>query len=122
MSVAPCNIIPVFIAHEGCPHQCVFCNQHAITGSRHSSKQVGSADVSGIIEEWLPRFADKKKKVQVAFYGGSFTGLHLSRQKDLLEAVQSYIKKGVVSSIRLSTRPDDNGDGANLAATSSRIA
>ena len=26
-------IIPIFIPHAGCPHQCVFCNQKVITGT-----------------------------------------------------------------------------------------
>ncbi len=25
-------IIPIFVPHEGCPHDCVFCNQGKITG------------------------------------------------------------------------------------------
>ena len=25
-------IIPIFISHQGCPHQCVFCNQDRIAG------------------------------------------------------------------------------------------
>ena len=44
--------------------------------------------------------------VQVAFYGGSFTGLPIKRQKELLGAVKPYIDNGKVDSIRISTRPD----------------
>ena len=28
----PHRNIPIFIPHLGCPNQCVFCNQHAISG------------------------------------------------------------------------------------------
>jgi histone acetyltransferase (RNA polymerase elongator complex component) len=54
--------------------------------------------------------------VQVAFYGGSFTGLPTEKQQALLGAVQPYMKKGLVGMIRLSTRPDyiDAGEIALL--------
>jgi len=63
--------------------------------------------VRGIIEEWLqrPRKNDKAG-VQVAFYGGSFTGISVKRQEELLGAVKPYIDDGRVEGIRISTRPD----------------
>ncbi|MEA3416394.1 MAG: hypothetical protein U9R02_09620 [Thermodesulfobacteriota bacterium] len=27
-------IVPVFLPNVGCPHQCAFCNQTAITGKK----------------------------------------------------------------------------------------
>ncbi len=27
-------IIPIFVPNEGCPHNCVFCDQTTITGSQ----------------------------------------------------------------------------------------
>jgi histone acetyltransferase (RNA polymerase elongator complex component) len=42
----------------------------------------------------------------VAFYGGSFTGLPLERQRELLGAAQPFLKSGQVRELRLSTRPD----------------
>ena len=42
----------------------------------------------------------------MAFYGGSFTGLPLDRQRNFLSAVQPFIANGQVDGIRLSTRPD----------------
>lgn len=42
----------------------------------------------------------------MAFYGGSFTGLGRSRQKELLDAVAPFFDAGRVREIRLSTRPD----------------
>ena len=26
------RIIPIFVPHRGCPHDCIFCNQKKITG------------------------------------------------------------------------------------------
>ncbi len=96
-------IIPIFLPHQGCPHQCSFCNQSSITGK--SAKHAGLERVGAVIEEWLSH-SKRKKNVQVAFYGGSFTCLARERQEHLLAAVQPYLLQGDVDSIRLSTRPD----------------
>ncbi len=96
-------IIPFFISHQGCPHQCVFCNQHVIAGPQ---EWVSAAKVREEIEHCLTWPRDEKRPVQVAFYGGSFTGLPTERQEELLGAVQPFLVRGLVDSIRLSTRPD----------------
>jgi histone acetyltransferase (RNA polymerase elongator complex component) len=63
--------------------------------------------VQKTIEHWLNRpRKERNTGVQVAFYGGSFTGLSMPRQKELLSAVKPYIEEGLVDSIRVSTRPD----------------
>lgn len=97
-------VIPIFIPHQGCPQHCLFCNQISISGS-----QGGGADdpgrVAATIQQWLG-FSKKRERVQVAFYGGSFSCLGGSRQKLYLDAVQPFIKSGKVDSVRLSTRPD----------------
>lgn len=96
-------IIPIFVPHLGCKHACVFCNQTKITGK---NKQVTAKDVKETIQMYLSNFKDKENKVEVAFFGGSFTGIEEEKQNELLEAVQEYIKDGKVDSIRISTRPD----------------
>nr|WP_321465202.1 radical SAM protein [uncultured Desulfobulbus sp.] len=97
-------VIPVFIPHEGCPHCCIFCNQHQISGQDNS---VTAEEVGQVIATWLDRSgAGNRYPVQVAFYGGSFTGLPLARQQSLLAAVAPYRQQGLVQEIRLSTRPD----------------
>jgi histone acetyltransferase (RNA polymerase elongator complex component) len=100
-------VIPVFITHHGCPHRCIFCDQHVIAGRDPNSGEVSQAEVAAIIEEWLgwPR-KYPEAPVQVAFYGGSFTGLPKERQLLLLAGVAPYMKAGRVHKIRLSTRPD----------------
>ena len=98
-------IIPIFISHQGCPHQCIFCNQHSITGVGFS-ENITAKRVSRNIEEHLQLPRDDGREVQVAFYGGSFTGLPKKRQEELLSAIHPFIAQGSVQAVRLSTRPD----------------
>ncbi|MCP4341469.1 MAG: radical SAM protein [Desulfobulbaceae bacterium] len=96
-------VIPIFIPHRGCPHDCLFCNQQKISGyDRDNTVQVAVAET---IDQWLER-NKSRRQVQVAFFGGSFTCLSAREQKNLLSAVQPYLEKGKVDTIRLSTRPD----------------
>ncbi|RUM35700.1 MAG: radical SAM protein [Desulfobulbus sp.] len=97
-------VIPVFIPHEGCPHCCVFCNQRRISG--YTEPPVSGSDVKEIVQTWLERDNNTSRQVQVAFYGGSFTGLAKKRQEELLTAVAPFIEQGRVATLRLSTRPD----------------
>ena len=95
-------IIPIFVPHLGCPNDCVFCNQKSIS---RQTKQVTKEDVKNIIEEHL-KYIKKDSKVEVAFFGGSFTGIEEAKQEELLSAAYEYIKQKKVDSIRISTRPD----------------
>jgi histone acetyltransferase (RNA polymerase elongator complex component) len=74
--------------------------------AEQSDPNVRSEYVQDEIAAWLRRPGSQKKEVQVAFYGGSFTGLPEQMQIDLLLAVRPFIDAGKVASIRLSTRPD----------------
>lgn len=98
--------IPFFIPHSGCGHSCVFCNQVKITGYRPCEDDV-LAEVSkleALVESSLETVGDSE--VEIAFFGGSFTGIEQERRLALLETAYKYIKNGRVSGIRLSTRPD----------------
>lgn len=97
-------IIPVFIPHRGCPNDCVFCNQKAITAR---SADVTPDDVHKIIETYLPTLTNRGLEViELAFFGGSFTGLPTEEQSDLLAVACHYKHSGVIDKIHLSTRPD----------------
>lgn len=95
-------IIPIFVPHLGCPHDCVFCNQKRIT---NVSTNVTAKDVEQTINEYLGYFR-KDAFIEVAFYGGSFTAIDMDIQKELLEIPFKYKKEGIIDEIRLSTRPD----------------
>ena len=93
--------IPIFIPHIGCPNQCVFCNQRTISG-------VNSFDISRVrydIETALETI-DDSQEAEIAFFGGSFTGIEFNLMMTLLKLANEYILCGRVKSIRCSTRPD----------------
>jgi histone acetyltransferase (RNA polymerase elongator complex component) len=94
--------IPVFIPHLGCNNKCVFCNQRKISGNLEV-KSMG--EIRADIEKHLEYFKNSKK-IQIAFFGGSFTGIPISHQIKYLKLANEYIKSGQVDSIRISTRPD----------------
>jgi len=95
------RIIPVFIPHAGCPHQCVFCNQKTISGQKERGINAARAQIEKYAA-WTKLSAEN----ELAFYGGSFTALPMEFQEELLNLAEQYRKKGLIGNIRISTRPD----------------
>lgn len=93
------RIYPFFIPHAGCPHRCLFCDQHRISGRRDAPPP---EEVAGELEKILPSHGDG----EVAFYGGSFTLLPEVGQRSYLGSVAPFMAGGRVAGIRISTRPD----------------
>lgn len=98
-------IIPVFIPHAGCPHDCVFCNQKAITAR---TAPPSPRDARDLIERHLAFLKNRPsiRTVEIAFYGGSFTGIPIEEQTAYLKIAAEYKQRGLVQKIHLSTRPD----------------
>ena len=96
-------VIPIFVPHLGCPNDCVFCNQTKISGQKTN---VTKEDVVKTVEYYLEHMKEPDKTVEIAFFGGSFTGIEEEVQNELLDAAYQFIKDGKVDSIRISTRPD----------------
>ena len=96
-------IIPIFVPHLGCPNDCTFCNQRKISGQM---KKITESDVIDTIEFYLSNFKEKNAYKEVAFYGGSFTGIDEETQNKLLEIAYEYVKEKKIDGIRISTRPD----------------
>ncbi|HEX9025677.1 MAG TPA: radical SAM protein [Clostridium sp.] len=96
-------IIPIFVPHEGCPHNCVFCNQDRITGA---ADDVTSQTVRNTINYYLETIKNKSATIEVSFFGGTFTGIREEKQKELLEVAKEFKDKKCIDKIRLSTRPD----------------
>lgn len=97
-------IVPIFVPHLGCPHDCVFCNQKRISGVQ---RPLESDELHKSIENILSTLDySNNPRVEIAFFGGSFTGISLDVQEKYLSVGRHYIKSGKVSALRLSTRPD----------------
>ncbi len=94
--------IPIFIPHAGCSHLCSFCNQNKISGI-NEIPNIEKAKQT--IEKYLQTFS-KNSKIEIGFFGGSFTGLPIHMQETYLNLANQYLKKNLIHHIRLSTRPD----------------
>lgn len=96
------HILPVFVPQLGCPANCVFCDQHKISGSIRpaTAETVRAAVLQGLARN--PEHTD----MQLAFYGGSFTAIPVREQEALLGAALPFLLSGELSSLRVSTRPD----------------
>jgi histone acetyltransferase (RNA polymerase elongator complex component) len=108
-------IIPVFLPHAGCPHQCVFCNQVSITGAL--PKTINADHIRSQIHQFLRYKTERRKPVEISFFGGNFLGLKTDEIQLLLNLATEFIEQGVVDGIRFSTRPDTiTPEGLNFIA------
>lgn len=94
--------IPLFVVHMGCPNQCVFCDQRLISGTSCFTVE----NARSVIDAFLARPHPAETEAEIAFFGGSFTGIDRTLMVRLLELAQSYVGRGCIGGIRLSTRPD----------------
>jgi len=95
-------IVPFFISHQGCLHRCIFCDQAKISGGEGHFPT--AAELLAKINSY--RASGKRKSVEVAFYGGTFTSLPQPVREQLLIPLQPLLAGGDICSIRVSTRPD----------------
>lgn len=95
--------IPIFIPELACPHQCVFCDQRKISGQQEIPDLEA---VQEKIESYLETIPKKRSRVEIAFFGGNFTGIPIEQQESYLSLAAKYVDDLRVVGIRLSTRPD----------------
>jgi histone acetyltransferase (RNA polymerase elongator complex component) len=97
-------IIPFFLRNCGCPHRCVFCSERMIAGN---AEAITAVHMRETVKSYTAGGSGKYTRVEIAFYGGSFTGMAPGEQMDLLRMAGALIEEGFAHSIHLSTRPDD---------------
>lgn len=95
--------VALFVPHNGCPHQCSFCNQRSITGRLAQPTPQDVLDAVQIAKKSLGR---DSQKAEIAFFGGSFTAIERGYMVSLLSAAAPFVEDGTFSGIRISTRPD----------------
>lgn len=96
--------LAVFVPHIGCPHRCSFCDQRVISGEE---KAPTPQDVTALCQSALECASDRR--LELAFFGGSFTAIDRDYMCALLDAAGALVGKGLCG-IRLSTRPDAVGE------------
>lgn len=93
--------IPIFIPHLGCPNRCIFCNQRYISGTTCFDENSVDEQINRVLST-----VSSEDECEIAFFGGSFTGIDRNLMIRLLDKAQKYVNSGMISSIRMSTRPD----------------
>lgn len=106
-------IIPFFIPNGGCPHRCIFCNPERTAGPQ--PERISAAHFEERVQAHLRSARRRPENAEVAFYGGNFTGLARAEQIRLLEYAGRFIRKSLIHSVRISTRPDHiDGEGLSI--------
>ena len=94
--------ISIFVPHKGCPNDCSFCNQRAISGQ---TAPADATDVALAVETAMKYNIDPKN-TEIAFFGGSFTAIEREYMISLLTAAKHFLARYNFAGIRVSTRPD----------------
>lgn len=94
--------ISIFVPHKGCPNDCSFCNQRAISGQidAAAAKDVETAVKKALLSGVNPQYTE------IAFFGGSFTAIEREYMISLLTAAKHFLDNEGFAGIRISTRPD----------------
>ncbi len=106
------KIIPVFLPFAGCPFTCLYCLQDKQTGEEGQSLVAALLGLEARVADIVQEIANGReyKKIEIAFYGGTFTALAKEDlDKCLLafaKAKEALEKVGVQIYGRCSTRPD----------------
>ncbi len=97
------KIWPVFLPFAGCPQKCIYCAQNLQTNSRPAPL---STHYQRLQKELDNALMNNHPPLELAFFGGTFTGLPQHWLNAFIELGQSYRQKGLITRIRCSTRPD----------------
>jgi histone acetyltransferase (RNA polymerase elongator complex component) len=97
-------VYPIFLSFAGCPFRCIYCDQQAVTAVKHDQSWFERA-IARLVS-LAERIRVETVPGEIAFYGGTFTGLPLNLRDQLLKRAAGYVREGLFTGIRFSTRPD----------------
>lgn len=98
-------IYPIFLPHLGCPHLCIYCNQHAVTSTAGNIPDP-IREARHRMEAYARDVRANGKRGELAFYGSTFTALPVPILRWIMNMAQPLVQAGLFSGIRFSTRPD----------------
>jgi len=96
-------IIPIFINQKGCKNRCIFCNAR-ITGGEETP--LNKDALANLVQHYLKN-SKNKGEIEIAVYGGNFTGLPPQEQENILLLLKPFVEQKIAAGIRISTRPDE---------------
>jgi len=98
-------IVPIFLMNKGCPRRCIFCNIRQISG------RDTDLPTENYLRQQIARYISFSRKkpstLELAFYGGNFTGMPRCEQERILNITDVLRQEELIQGIRISTRPDD---------------
>lgn len=90
-------IFPIFLPMQGCRKRCIYCDQNLIA----SDEAIDYDQQLELAKTFLQAHSGKVR--QVAFYGGTFTGLEQGKRDALISVLKGYLDEE--ASFRISTHP-----------------
>lgn len=100
------KILPVFMPYLGCLGRCVFCRQTLQTGTAPAA---GEKDLRALLqasESRLLAWSSPGQRMELAFYGGTFTAIPEWAWEMCLDWARSLRRRQLIRGFRCSTRPD----------------
>lgn len=101
--------IPVFVPELACPNRCVFCNQHSISGCQN---QPEPDEVRHRILEHLRTIPIKDSRIEIGFFGGSFTGIQPELQERYLAVANEFLTSGLTGT---ASHPASSGQDSEIS-------
>ena len=95
--------VALFVPHVGCPQQCSFCDQRAITGG---AQPPTPWQVWQTAQAAASHLGQQVKDTEIAFFGGSFTAIPRGQMLALLAPAKEAVERFGFRGLRCSTRPD----------------
>lgn len=100
-------ILPFFLPYYGCKQRCIFCNQNISGDSTINQNALGFKKTMNKYLESLHKNPKREvRNIEIALYGGTFTGMRVSEMTYWLKQAGDFVEEGKIKGIRISTTPE----------------